>query len=543
MKEKSIKDAVHGYIRLGEPYWRIVDTAVFQRLKWIEQTSFRPLFPSARHDRFIHSIGVFHLGEKAVTAFEGNASKSDRDVIEYNKPSFLLACLLHDIGHAPFSHTSEKMFNYMDKRQNLNAPLIQELVALIRDRIESDAFDIFYADYSETIRQGAVSEHEIMSSIIACRLFDEIRAAFRDDVFIDIELIVRAIIGCCYGSRRTEDDAKNREKGIKNCLIRLLNSPNIDVDKLDYIARDTMMTGYDNIVIDTSRLLDSVTMVCDKNIYYPAYKKSAISVINNVVMAKLLQAKWIVNHPTIIYDSYLLERAMLQSLKYYANKINCDGDEFINAVFSSDALLTNGVTIKGFRVSLLSDIDILYLLKQNIESPLVREYFCRDTRKKPIWKSHEEYLYYLDSNRDKAKQVSMFLAPLLTLSDFHEMGEGLVINDELLNRINNSNNIEGASYIVSILEALKEFDPDNFEYVILPANNKFRPKIDPKKVYISFGCEENEFAPLEKLDKFNINTDECEYAFYYLYSNGHIDPKSMLDYLHKKAEDCAIVRV
>lgn len=91
------------------------------------------------------------------------------------------------------------------------------------------------------------------------------------------------------------DAEKKRAYGIKNCLIRLLNSSTVDVDKLDYIARDTQMSGYDNVVLDNERLLDSLCFVVDKdNIYYPAFKKSALSVINNVILAKNLQAQWIV---------------------------------------------------------------------------------------------------------------------------------------------------------------------------------------------------------------------------------------------------------
>ena len=85
LKNKSIKDAIHGYIELEEPFWRIVDTAEFQRLKWVEQTSYRVLYPSARHDRFIHSIGVYHLGHKAIKGFISNSKESDIEIINKNK--------------------------------------------------------------------------------------------------------------------------------------------------------------------------------------------------------------------------------------------------------------------------------------------------------------------------------------------------------------------------------------------------------------------------------------------------------------------------
>ena len=82
MKVKSIKDAIHGYIRLEEPFWKIIDTAEFQRLKWIEQTSYGVLYPSARHDRFIHSIGVYHLGQKAIQGFLNNCDDKDAEIVK-----------------------------------------------------------------------------------------------------------------------------------------------------------------------------------------------------------------------------------------------------------------------------------------------------------------------------------------------------------------------------------------------------------------------------------------------------------------------------
>ena len=59
---KRILDTVHGYIMVPNEFVKyIVDTIYFQRLRRIEQTSIRSVYPSARHDRFIHSLGVFHI--------------------------------------------------------------------------------------------------------------------------------------------------------------------------------------------------------------------------------------------------------------------------------------------------------------------------------------------------------------------------------------------------------------------------------------------------------------------------------------------------
>ena len=61
---KKILDSVHGHILVDDIYiTAIIDTPEFQRLRRVEQTSIRSVYPSARHDRFIHSLGVFYVGK------------------------------------------------------------------------------------------------------------------------------------------------------------------------------------------------------------------------------------------------------------------------------------------------------------------------------------------------------------------------------------------------------------------------------------------------------------------------------------------------
>ncbi len=73
MKKKVFRDPVHGYIEIESIFIdSIIDNEIFQRLKRIEQTSMRVLFPAARHDRFVHSLGVYHLGKRAFECFFRN---------------------------------------------------------------------------------------------------------------------------------------------------------------------------------------------------------------------------------------------------------------------------------------------------------------------------------------------------------------------------------------------------------------------------------------------------------------------------------------
>ena len=66
MKVKQLKDPLYGYIAIPVDIMSgVVDTAVFQRLRRITQTSYSPLFSSAVHNRFVHSLGVYYLGSIA----------------------------------------------------------------------------------------------------------------------------------------------------------------------------------------------------------------------------------------------------------------------------------------------------------------------------------------------------------------------------------------------------------------------------------------------------------------------------------------------
>lgn len=109
-KVKRILDSVHGQIKVPKDWCeKIIDTPYFQRLRRIEQNSCRTVFPSARHDRFIHSLGVYHIGSLIAKHIEEECGipKFEYSILK----TYRLACLLHDVGHTPFSHTFEEYFD------------------------------------------------------------------------------------------------------------------------------------------------------------------------------------------------------------------------------------------------------------------------------------------------------------------------------------------------------------------------------------------------------------------------------------------------
>jgi len=106
MEEKVFKDPVHKYIYVQDRViWDLVNTPEFQRLRRIRQLGTTYLtFHGAEHSRFSHSMGVYEIARSILSRFERNGyARFSRE----EKLLFLCAALLHDIGHAPFSHSVE----------------------------------------------------------------------------------------------------------------------------------------------------------------------------------------------------------------------------------------------------------------------------------------------------------------------------------------------------------------------------------------------------------------------------------------------------
>src|SRR3954468_12107305 len=101
----EIRDAIHGAITVEPFELPIIDSRYFQRLRHIKQLGFAEnSFPSATHNRYIHSLGAMHT---ATRAFDTIFGKTARTTHQRLRALVRLAALLHDIGHGPLSHTTE----------------------------------------------------------------------------------------------------------------------------------------------------------------------------------------------------------------------------------------------------------------------------------------------------------------------------------------------------------------------------------------------------------------------------------------------------
>jgi len=411
-KEKVIRDPIFGYISIPHNYFDdFIDNEIFQRLRRIEQTSMRVVYPSAHHDRFSHSIGVFHLGRIAFKHIRENSSKHYEKIITndvWNKyqNSFEIACLLHDCGHAPFSHTLENYFLDSDKKKDF---VEQKLIHAFQDE----------PSFFNELKSAAPNPHEKISTVIILEKFADI--IIGDNYKADVKLVCRMILGC------THSGIVSKVKQVENKLIRLLNGKAFDVDGLDYIQRDTWASGVSNMNIDYERLLASLEIKDNKDgVPQIIFKKQAQSVINNISIGRNFLFQWIYAHHKAVYEMFLIQESIDIINKNHLKTLS-------DKLLSVDAILNKTSISKEFEFYLPTDDDIIHVFKRfmfkNIEP--INEFLSRKHRYKALWKSTFEF-------------YSLF---------------GHISNDNLLN----------------IYETLRRDNPFDFKIITLKAILKLKP--------------------------------------------------------------------
>jgi len=149
-KLDRIRDPIHGFIYLTKEEMAIVDSPLYQRLRRINQDGMTHLvYPGAEHTRFQHSLGVMHLASNIFDRIvQKNALESTWGEEEVRRCRHLLRlyALLHDVGHAPFSHASEEgmeqeesLFPQGASHETYTVKMIasDEIGGLIRDKSAS----------------------------------------------------------------------------------------------------------------------------------------------------------------------------------------------------------------------------------------------------------------------------------------------------------------------------------------------------------------------------------------------------------------------
>ena len=365
-KKKIIRDPVHGYIEIaGNIFNNFIDTKQFQRLHHIRQGNIQVLYPSATHTRFEHSIGVFHLGRSLFRGITEKQDKTTRNSWKKYRSTIELACLLHDIGHAPLSHIGESFYsedNIQDELKRLG---------------------VNFAMPKKPAR------HELMSCLVALTIYSN----KLDEYGIDKDFFCRLITGVEYEATNTGVE----NYSLKNAFINILSGA-FDVDKMDYIMRDAQSAGISNINLDVQRIINAFNIIKKDRTYIYVIEKTGFSAINQVIGNRNHLYYWVHSHHKVRYHSELLRRYLKAILKEYGNEFK--------KLFSFEAITGSVKTDLPFAtvVNLVDDSDILCLMKNlpvvnNAYSWFYQQIFERK-HFKPLWKTKIEYDEYLKEQPD-----------------------------------------------------------------------------------------------------------------------------------------------
>jgi HD superfamily phosphohydrolase len=138
MTSREVRDPVHNLIQLSPTEWRVIDSPAFQRLRRVQQLAMTHLvYPGARHSRFEHCIGACHVGRGIAEAINEGQAERILDVERIR-----LAALCHDLGHGPFSHVSDFVYEQLTGRRHIHEQISAGIVRHhrpIRDAVGDQA--------------------------------------------------------------------------------------------------------------------------------------------------------------------------------------------------------------------------------------------------------------------------------------------------------------------------------------------------------------------------------------------------------------------
>lgn len=352
---KIVRDLVHGYVNLTEFELELIDTVSFQRLKDIRQLTCQGVYPAARHTRFEHSLGVLELTRRAIKHINKNGCISkkyelDQECIINKELEFnaTIAALLHDVGHCPFSHMGESEFDSEIVREYL-CDSIKSNEQIGR---ASDLIDKISRKRARNI--GAV--HEQLSCIIILEKYYNVLSDLtikpssdeeKCDIKVDFELIIRSILGIEYNIRTLEEFESNK---VKNIIVRLINSKIFDMDKLDYIMRDSYFTGIGAPEIDTKRLFRNMYL---SDSFSLVFTSKAVPSLQNMIDSRDGLYMYVYNHHAVIFSDFMNT--------YISRRLSHNASAFLRLIYPDKTDEEMNDELEVFQISSLGLIPKPYL--------------------------------------------------------------------------------------------------------------------------------------------------------------------------------------
>jgi uncharacterized protein len=292
-KNKIFNEPVYGFITIpDELIFDIIEHPYFQRLRRIKQLGLTHLvYPGALHTRFHHALGSMHLMKQAIDTLR----MKGHDITNAEMQGALIAILLHDIGHGPYSHGLENSILYNIKHEEISELYFQKLNSIFNNAL-SLAIEIFTDKYHKKFL------HQLVSS-------------------------------------------------------------QLDMDRLDYLKRDSFYTGVSEGVINSDRIINMLNVVDDNLVV----ESKGIYSIEKFIVARRLMYWQVYFHKTVLSAEYLLVK-IIQRARYLIEK-----EEQIFLTPALEIFLKNQISKKDFAsynnndllhcYSLIDDYDVFTCVK------------------------------------------------------------------------------------------------------------------------------------------------------------------------------------
>ncbi|ORX57680.1 hypothetical protein BCR36DRAFT_344157 [Piromyces finnis] len=288
-KEKIINDPVHGIINLEEFAIDIINTRYFQRLHHVRQLDIAYLvYPGAMHTRFEHCIGTYYITRKLLESLNLENTKY-ANIIK-------VSALIHDIGHGPFSHQYDSC--RVDKFQH------EERASVIIKKM------------SEEITNPETKKYFTPENIkLICRIING-----NDTIIQDGHKTPDCVsVNCDDSDEENDNNELNHNNNsidddVPNYVFEIVSNHynGIDVDRFDYIIRDSYYTG-----VCTSFNLQRILQVAELRNGHMVFPKKDFYTIFLFFQARYILHKLVYQHKTVICYGKVLR----QIIKRHINQI------------------------------------------------------------------------------------------------------------------------------------------------------------------------------------------------------------------------------
>ena len=302
-KLKIINDPVHGFIKIPyEIIFDIMEHRCFQRLRRISQTGLLGLiFPGATHTRFHHAIGAMHLMFNALEILKQKGVKISTE----EEKGAMLAVLLHDVGHGPFSHALENIL--MDNWH-----------------------------------------HEKLSLL----LMEQLNKEFSGELTVAIQMF----------------QGKYHRK-----FFNQLISSQLDVDRLDYLKRDSFYTGVSEGNINTQRILSTLNVLDDELVL----DEKGIYSIEHYLVARMFMYWQVYYHKAAVLAENLLIKIMNRAKTLVSQNVKVEASENLKYFLYRESS-TDATEEDIARFMELDDTDVLQAIKSwKNHDDFVLSYLCK----------------------------------------------------------------------------------------------------------------------------------------------------------------------